>query len=90
MIFTKIEVDNSISIWFLDNDESYQEYLTFQKEQGSDEILVLMIETENTYSKEHLKKLKTLIKIIDEGFLYSIDFFLICGMIINGKYNIFR
>lgn len=65
MIFTKIQVDNSISIWFLDNDESYQEYLTFQKEQGSDEILVLMIETENAYSKKHLKELNNLHKKID-------------------------
>lgn len=49
----------------MDNDESYQEYLTFQKEQGSDEILVLMIETENAYSKKHLKELNNLHKKID-------------------------
>lgn len=64
-IINQLKVDNSISIWFLDNDESFQEYLTFQKEQGSDEIIVLMLSTENAYSKEHIKTLNNLHQKID-------------------------
>lgn len=38
-----LTIDNSLSIWFLEDNEKYQDYLNFQKEQGSDEIIVAMI-----------------------------------------------
>ncbi len=42
-IVTKMESDNSIDIWFLEDDPHYQEYLEFQKTQGSDEIVMALI-----------------------------------------------
>ena len=65
LIFTQLKVDNSLTIWFLENDPPYQEYIEFQEEQGSDEIIVVMIPTENAYSKSHLNKLNNLHSKID-------------------------
>ncbi len=45
-IVTKIQSDNSIDIWFLEDDPHYQEYLAFQKKQGSDEIVMALIKAE--------------------------------------------
>ncbi|MCF6280286.1 MAG: MMPL family transporter [Flavobacteriaceae bacterium] len=65
LIFSQLKVDNSLSIWFLEDDKEYLEYLEFQKEQGSDEIIVVMISTENAFSKKHIKTLNNLHQKID-------------------------
>jgi len=65
LIFTQLKVDNSLTIWFLEDDKEYLEYLDFQKEQGSDEIIVVMIATENAFSKKHIKTLNSLHQKID-------------------------
>ena len=65
LIFTQLKVDNSLTIWFLENDSPYKEYIEFQEEQGSDEIIVVMIPTENAYSKSHLDVLNNLHRKID-------------------------
>lgn len=43
LIVVNQQIDNSLEIWFLDDDPYYQTYLKYQQEQGSDEIIVLMI-----------------------------------------------
>ncbi len=55
-----LRVDNSLSIWFLEDNAEYQQYLNFQKEQGSDELVIAMIPTEDALSKAHLAKLQSL------------------------------
>lgn len=59
-IVRHISIDNSLSIWFLDNNPAYQEYLVFQEQQGSDQIIVIMVPTDDPFSKEHIDKLKKL------------------------------
>lgn len=60
-----LKVDNSLGIWFLENNATYQEYLTFQEEQGSDEIVIVMIPTEDPLGEHHISKLEQLHRRID-------------------------
>lgn len=56
----KLSVDNSLSIWFLEDDPSYKAYIDFQEEFGSDEIFIAMLPVENAIGaleKENLLKL---------------------------------
>lgn len=43
----KLSIDNSLSIWFLEDDPSYKAYIDFQEEFGSDEIFIAMFPVEN-------------------------------------------
>ncbi len=43
LVIANRQIDNSLEIWFLDDDPYYQHYLKYQREQGSDEIIVLMV-----------------------------------------------
>jgi len=67
LINSKLEVDNSLKIWFLEGDQTYQKYLDYQKSQGSDEIISVMLPTDSAtiYSKEYINKLHHLHKRID-------------------------
>jgi uncharacterized protein len=35
-----LQVDNSLGIWFLEDDDTYNEYLQYQHDYGSDEIII--------------------------------------------------
>ena len=35
-----LQVDNSLVIWFLEDDDTYNEYLQYQRDYGSDEIII--------------------------------------------------
>ncbi|MEM1001626.1 MAG: MMPL family transporter [Bacteroidota bacterium] len=43
----KLSVDNSLAIWFLEDNPSYRAYIEYQEEYGSDEIFVGMIPVDN-------------------------------------------
>lgn len=43
----KLKVDNSLSIWFLEEDPSYKAYIDFQEKFGSDEIFIAMLPVDN-------------------------------------------
>lgn len=45
-----LRINNSVSIWFLEDNADYQSYLAFQQERGSDEIIIAMIPREEVYS----------------------------------------
>ncbi|WP_203256540.1 efflux RND transporter permease subunit [Hyunsoonleella ulvae] len=47
----KLNIDNSLSIWFLEDDPSYKAYIDFQEEFGSDEIFIAMFPVENAIGK---------------------------------------
>ncbi len=55
-----LKVDNSLSIWFLEDNADYQEYLSFQAEQGSDEVVIVMIPEEDALSYKSIQKLQQL------------------------------
>lgn len=60
-----LSIDNSLSIWFLDDNDKYQEYLNFQEEQGSDEVIVAMIPVENALDTNTIKSFKKLHEKLD-------------------------
>lgn len=60
-----LAVDNSLSIWFLEDNPSYNAYIEYQKEFGSDEIFVAMLPVDNGLKEENVIKLRQLHKAID-------------------------
>lgn len=56
----KLRVDNSLSIWFLEDDPSYNAYIDFQENFGSDEIFIAMLPVENAIGEAEIQKLNTL------------------------------
>ena len=44
---SKIEIDNSLSIWFVKDDITYESYAAFQRDSGSDEIIIASIPIES-------------------------------------------
>ncbi len=65
IIATNQQIDNSLEIWFLDDDPYYQTYLKYQQEQGSDEIIVLMIPVKDSLTPELLESVRALQKEVD-------------------------
>jgi len=56
----KLRVDNSLSIWFLEDDPSYKAYIDFQKNFGSDEIFIAMLPVENAIGEQEMVALENL------------------------------
>lgn len=53
------KVDTSLKTWFLENDPDYSDYLKFQEEYGSDELVTVLVGFENTvFDSVNLLKLK--------------------------------
>src|SRR6187549_2712011 len=42
------QVDNSLTVWFLQNDPALKDYQDFQQKFGNDEVVILMVEDEKT------------------------------------------
>lgn len=61
----KLRVDNSLSIWFLEDDPSYKAYIDFQENFGSDEIFIAMLPVENAIGKSEMEALEKLHKQIE-------------------------
>ncbi|MDP5081080.1 MAG: MMPL family transporter [Winogradskyella sp.] len=61
----KLRVDNSLSIWFLEDDPSYKAYIDFQENFGSDEIFIAMLPVENAIGKTEMDALEKLHKQIE-------------------------
>jgi len=61
----KLKIDNSLTIWFLEDDPSYQAYIDFQEKFGSDEIYIAMFPVDNVLSKDANNRLKALTKQIE-------------------------
>ena len=60
----KLRVDNSLSIWFLEDDPSYNAYINFQENFGSDEIFIAMLPVKNAIGEAEMQQLNTLHKLI--------------------------
>lgn len=56
----KLSVDNSLGIWFLEDDPSYKAYIDFQENFGSDEIFIAMLPVENAIGETEVLALKDL------------------------------
>ena len=79
-----LTVDNSLAIWFLEDNAAYQEYLAFQEEQGSDEVVIVMIPTADVLSENHISQLKQLHQKTD-----SLPYVKTTFSLANAKYPIF-
>ncbi len=79
-----LTVDNSLAIWFLEDNAAYQEYLAFQKEQGSDEVVIVMIPTTDVLSDNHISQLKQLHQKTD-----SLPYVKTTFSLANAKYPIY-
>ena len=79
-----LTVDNSLGIWFLEDNAAYQEYLAFQEEQGSDEVVIVMIPTTDVLSEDHIAQLNQLHQKTDSLLYVKTTFSLA-----NAKYPIF-
>lgn len=61
----KLKIDNSLTIWFLEEDPSYKAYIEFQEKFGSDEIFITMFPVENALEENEINKLSRLHEAID-------------------------
>lgn len=60
-----LKIDNSLSIWFLEDDPSYKAYIDFQEEFGSDEIYIAMFPAKNALDSNEIETLSRLHRAID-------------------------
>lgn len=81
---TSLKVDNSLSIWFLEENKDYQQYIKFQEEQGSDEIFIAMFPVKNGFSETNVSRLLQLHQKIDTLPYVNASF-----SIANAKYPIY-
>ncbi|MFK7807492.1 MAG: RND family transporter [Saprospiraceae bacterium] len=79
-----LTVDNSLAIWFLEDNLAYKEYLTFQQEQGSDEVVIVMIPTSDALTESHINQLKVLHQKTD-----SLPYVTSTFSLANAKYPIY-
>jgi len=53
IIFTKLTVDNSIKIWYSEDDETYQAFINFQEKYGNDDVVVIFLQySSKVYDKQ--------------------------------------
>ena len=55
-----LQIDNSLAIWFLEDDETYREYQQFQRDYGSDEIVIAALPISYQQLPEQLDVLNAL------------------------------
>ena len=65
LILTNLKIDNSLSIWFLEDNADYKEYIKFQEEQGSNEIIIAMFPVKDAFASENVAMLSQLHTAID-------------------------
>ena len=63
---TKLSVNNSLGIWFLEDDPSYRAYIDYQQNFGSDEIFIAMLPVENAIGETEVVSLKELHQRIED------------------------
>lgn len=80
----KLKVDNSLSIWFLEDDPSYKTYIDFQEEFGSDEIFIAMFPVDNAIGEAEKSQLLRLHHTID-----SLSFVKTSFSLAKAKYPIY-
>jgi len=79
-----LTVDNSLGIWFLEDNADYREYLEFQEEQGSDEVVIAMIPAKDPLSADHIARLERLHQKTD-----SLPYVTTSFSLANAKYPIY-
>lgn len=60
-----LRVDNSLAIWFLEDNPEYNAYISYQEQFGSDEVFIGMIPVSNALDSIDVEKLERLHQKID-------------------------
>ena len=81
----KLKIDNSLTIWFLEDDPSYKAYIDFQEKFGSDEIYIAMFPVNNAIDSLEVAKLRALTHAID-----SLSYVKTSFSLAKAKYPIYR
>ncbi len=61
----KLSIDNSLGIWFLEEDPSYKAYIEYQETYGSDEIFIVMLPVSNALEQKNVNLLRALNNTLD-------------------------
>ena len=61
-----LSIDNSLGIWFLEEDPSYQAYIEYQETYGSDEIFMVMLPVPNALDQDQIDQLEALNTALDK------------------------
>jgi len=70
----KLSVDNSLAIWFLEDNPSYRAYINYQEAYGSDEIFVGMLPVENALDTNNIEQLNAFHKAVDSLWFVKTSF----------------
>ncbi len=66
-IITDLKVDNTLKVWFSEDDKSYQTFLDFQERYGNDDIITVMITYPfKVYEKQAVRDLLSLETALEE------------------------
>ena len=61
----KLSIDNSLGIWFLEEDPSYKAYIEYQETYGSDEIFIVMLPVSYALEQKNVDLLRALNNSLD-------------------------
>ncbi|MCW1952619.1 MAG: hypothetical protein KIH80_000380 [Flavobacteriia bacterium] len=61
-----LRIDNGLGLWFLEDNPSYKSYIDYQKTYGSDEIIIVMIPSENPLDPKGLARLESLSQVLEQ------------------------
>ncbi|MDB4068240.1 MMPL family transporter [Flavobacteriaceae bacterium] len=61
----KLSIDNSLGIWFLEEDPSYKAYIEYQETYGSDEIFIVMLPVFYALEQKNVDLLRALNNSLD-------------------------
>ena len=61
----KLSIDNSLGIWFLEEDHSYKAYIEYQETYGSDEIFIVMLPVSYALEQKNVDLLRALNNSLD-------------------------
>lgn len=69
-----LKVDNSLAIWFLEDNPEYNAYIAYQEKFGSDEVFIAMLPVSNALDSIEVKKLERLHQKIDSLWYVNTSF----------------
>lgn len=69
-----LRVDNSLAIWFLEDNPAYNAYINYQNEFGSDEVFIGMMPVENALDSVSVNKLTQLHQKLDSLWFVNTTF----------------
>lgn len=63
---SNLKIDNGLSLWFLEDNPSYQNYINYQETSGSDEIIIALIPTNKPLDSSLVGRLEELSQFLEQ------------------------